>query len=257
MKAKIIIFVKVLFSILLLISCENKSIDENSIKKIELLNFYTESKSTIKDIFLQNWSQENKGINNPLFRIQEEETNKSSIDLHIQKLQESIEYLMKKYDNTEIENSIYYKGKPDLNSEEFLTYVRNNGTNRYYELVLSQFYGDTTLISVEEVLNDNELLSSEKISLLLFISTEIATIEAKAYEETISRISNRQTSPLMTNDCLSVYKSERTKCGVAYVASCTVSFIGGFGIGTVAGIAVAAYFLDDCLDDALARYKDC
>ena len=60
MKAKIIIFVKVLFSILLLISCENKSIDENSIKKIELLNFYTESKSTIKDIFLQNWSQENK-----------------------------------------------------------------------------------------------------------------------------------------------------------------------------------------------------
>ena len=61
----------------------------------------------------------------------------------------------------------------------------------------------------------------------------------------------------MTNDCLSVYKSERTKCGVAYVSSCTVSFIGGFGIGTVAGIAVAAYFLDDCLDDALARYKDC
>lgn len=59
MKAKIIIFVKVLFSILLLISCENKFIDENSIKKIELLNFYTESKSTIKDIFLQNWSQEN------------------------------------------------------------------------------------------------------------------------------------------------------------------------------------------------------
>lgn len=97
---------------------------------------------------------------------------------------------MKKYGNTEIENSIYYKGKHDLNSEEFLTYVRNNGTNRYYELVLSQFYGDTTLISVEEVLNDNELLSSEKISLLLFISTEIATIEAKAYEKTISRISN-------------------------------------------------------------------
>ena len=56
MKAKIIIFVKVLFSILLLISCENKSIDENSIKKIELLNFYTENKSTIKDIFLQNLS---------------------------------------------------------------------------------------------------------------------------------------------------------------------------------------------------------
>ena len=60
-----------------------------------------------------------------------------------------------------------------------------------------------------------------------------------------------------SNPCLSAYQSSRNECTVNYLASCAVSFIIPNPISTPAGVALATYQYNQCMDNAHSAYIRC
>lgn len=132
----------------------------------------------------------------------------------------------------------------NVGSYELLEKINGRVSTDFYNICEAVVNRGVVPVTEMEVINNNNMAFNEKIAVLLFLPV-LSDAEMNPITGTRSKES-----------CLKTYKSHRNTCGVEYAAACAISCIGG-PVGAAAGVALATYQLDNCLDDALYHYRNC
>lgn len=130
--------------------------------------------------------------------------------------------------------------------DSIMPYIKENTSCEFYDIYSKTIETGIVPITEEDILNSTELSQEEKMSALLFVPV------SKQNEN----LASQEHETVVNSNCLSRYKAARSGCAVTYIASCALSCTGGPIIAT-AGVALATYELNNCLDDALYHYRQC
>lgn len=209
---------------------------------------------TTDGIALASFAKEHKILIDSLLRNRDigmgeasDETSKTS-DIII-KIKENIDRIIVKENNA---NSLTRMADmsaeeiANIGSDNLLDVIRGRVSADFYDICSYVIKEGSVPVTESEVINNNNMSFNEKVAVLSFIPVlSYGKENEQIWAETRTSAS-----------CLEQYKSSRTWCGVGYAASCTLSCLGG-PVAAAAGVALATYQLNNCLDDALYHYKQC
>ncbi len=131
-----------------------------------------------------------------------------------------------------------------LDYDEALKYIKANASDRMYQMMYEIVNGKKDFIDITMIINSQDLLPNEMLALV-----NIGVV--------INNSSSMYTSMRSPESCLKKYNSERNRCTTHYVVSCGLSFIGGGGIATAAGVLWATYEYNSCMDGARSNWEAC
>lgn len=134
-----------------------------------------------------------------------------------------------------------------LDSELLLAYIKVHNSDLFYSSYRQILETGTMVLQPDEIISEDELYFNEK----LFLLFAYPILEQQKVEASMT-VSTRASNP-----CLSAYQSSRNECTVNYLASCAVSFIIPNPISTPAGVALATYQYNQCMDNAHSAYIRC
>lgn len=134
----------------------------------------------------------------------------------------------------------------NVGSDNILDVIRGRVSADFYDICGYVIKEGSVPVTEFEVVNNNNMSFNEKVAVLLFLPV-------LSYGEEHEQILAETRTPA---SCLEKYKSSRTACGVEYAAACALSCVGG-PVTAAAGVALATYQLNNCLDDALYHYRQC
>ncbi len=124
-----------------------------------------------------------------------------------------------------------------------MMFIKENYSIDFLNLYKDIDNNDYCKVSYDDIIGCSELAFNEKLALTMGKTV-------KEVEEKYDLLSTR------ANPCLSKYMSSCEVCAVEYLAGCALSYTGGPFL-VAAGIALATYELDECLDSSLFRYQHC
>ena len=129
-----------------------------------------------------------------------------------------------------------------MDSQELLTYLQGKVSPQMYQMCVGIFEEDTFYLDLNEIFNKYDFTPNE-----MFALANMAVYINNNKMETTRSIEDK---------CSDQYSSDRTVCGVEYLASCALSCAGGPELAT-AGVLFATYQLDKCLDSAHDKLVCC
>ncbi|EPH16832.1 hypothetical protein HMPREF1475_01155 [Hoylesella oralis HGA0225] len=120
-------------------------------------------------------------------------------------------------------------------------FIKENYSIYFLSLYKDIDNNDYCKVSYDDIIGYSELAFNEKPALIMGKTV-------KEVEEKYDLLSTR------ADPCLSKYMSSRKVCAAEYLARCALSCTGGPFLAA-AGIELATYELDECLDSSLFRYQ--
>lgn len=144
-----------------------------------------------------------------------------------------------------------------LDPEQFLSFVKENKSDEFYEVCKKLMSTGKCDFSTEEIIESKNMKMNEKIVLLTvlpaFNSKTVMTTRATA--KRFLSYSNESASG--NSKCLTEYNNAKNWCAATFLASSALSCCGGPTVVTVAGLAMAYASYQDCESNANFRYKAC
>ena len=122
-----------------------------------------------------------------------------------------------------------------------MMFIKENYSIDFLNLYKDIDNNDYCKVSYDDIIGYSELAFNEKLALIMGKTV-------KEVEEKYDLL------PTRADPCLSKYMSSREVCAVEYLAGCALSCTGGPFL-VAAGITLATYELDECLDSSLFRYQ--
>lgn len=141
-----------------------------------------------------------------------------------------------------------------LDTDMFLAYIKERHTTTFYTLCKQLIDTGTLNVSEKEIILNPELQLEEKIKLLVVLPA------FSQNELGLTRVKTRSES---SDPCYEAYRSDRTGCGLSFLADCVAACLeaalgGGIGMGAAIWTAgKSSYDLINCLDDARDDYINC
>lgn len=128
----------------------------------------------------------------------------------------------------------------NMDPDSIMPYLKERVSPEFYNICNQIMETGVSPVTEDDIINSKGLTQKEKISALLFLP-------ALSYNDQF-KLNDPSTRSQQT--CLNTYNSSRNSCTIRYVAATALSCAGGI-VTAVAGVTLATYEYDNCMDDAL------